>query len=364
MRRALVYAALLLVSVACKKDPKPTQEYINAMAEADAAFRNDDANAQVTALEKASASCIPKDCSFAKFNLADALVDAKRPDEAIILYKQIAKDYPKSEEAPKALVEAAKLSEEKDPTQTRPLLLEAIKLDPANVAAPRAVDILLRRAKEKGLAEDTRTPESRKACGESPECASPKGALAAKEEISLLLAFVDPKAELVSLLLFRLADMDDELGDPDAALADEKKIIALGPSYPQYDDACWRAAQRYIKKNQPAEAKKILEAFLETRHNTWLMGSEQSQYLDDSMMLVGDLSLQLGDLKGAKKNYEDIFKYFKQSILRDDALWKIANLEGIEKTERCAAIQRLQKEFSDSRYIKKSQELKSTLQCQ
>jgi tetratricopeptide (TPR) repeat protein len=358
--RPLVYAALLLL-MSCNKEPKPTQEYLNAMKEADAAFRSRDADAQVKALEMASASCVPKDCAYTKFSLANALRDAERPEEAISAYKKVAKEYPKSEEAPKALVTAAKLCEAKETPDMRDLLYEAIKLDSTNVAGSRAVDLLLQRAKERGIPEEARTEASRKICGESPACAAPTGLLAAKEEMTLLLAAVSYKEELTSMILYRRADIYDELGDPEAALADEKKIIKLGKKYPQYDDASWRAAQRHIKKNELTEAKKILEVLLETRHNTWLMGSTQSQYLDDSMLLIGDLCLQLGDLTGAKTNYENIFKYFKQSILQDDALWKLANLEGLPMPERCTALKRLQTEQVDSRFFKKSQELSAQL---
>jgi TolA-binding protein len=356
-------AALLLLLVACNKDPKPTQAYLDAMKEADAAFRARDAAAQVAALEIAAASCVPNDCAYTKFSLANALRDAARTDDAIAAYQRVAAEHPKSEEAPKALVSAAKLCEPRETPEMRAFLYQAIKLDSDNVAGARAVDLLLRRAEERGIPEEARTEASRQSCGASPECASPRGMLAAREEMTLLLAALSVKKELTSLILYRRADLHDALGDPEAALADEKRIIALGKKYPQYDDACWRAAQRHIKKNEPAEAKKILEGLLETRHNTWLMGSTQSQYLDDSMLLVGDLCAQLGDLAGAKTNYENIFKYFKQSILHDDALWKLANLEGLPKPERCTALQRLQTEQSDSRFFKKSQELSSQL-CQ
>lgn len=354
---------LLGCMVACKKQPKPTQEYKDAIKAANEAYQKKDIQAELAALEKASATCIPRDCPETRYDYGDALVRAGQPEKATEVFLQLTKDYPNAEHSARAFVDLSKLAASKGDGSDRAYLLQAVKADPDSAAADRAVDILLRRARKQGVPEEARTAASKKLCGEAPECQAPTGALAAREEIDLLLATLDPKKEMTTYLLYQRAALNDELGREDEALLDDKKIVEAGKTYPQYDDACWRLAQRYLKKNQLQEAKAVLESFWETRHNSWAMGSLNSGYHDNSMLLLGEINEKLGQPKEAAKCYNEILKVFKQSILRDDALYHLMKLEALSKEERCDAIKKLQTEQQDSRYLKDSQALQKELGC-
>ena len=62
---------------------------------------------------------------------------------------------------------------------------------------------------------------------------------------------------------------------------------------------------------------------------------------------------------------EALVKNFKDSTLRDDALFRLAQVhhEQHHNAEACAAIARLRKDFPASNQLRKAEELSTTLHC-
>jgi tetratricopeptide (TPR) repeat protein len=324
---ALAGAALLLA--ACAKSPKPSAAYHTAVEEARAAERDRDPDKLAAALGTAAESCLPADCPLTLYRRGRALAESGDEAAAEALLRSLADEYPKSPEAPLALVYAAKLAEKRSAEEARGLYLKAISLDPDNVAADRAVDLLLTRAAAEG------------------------GPRAARAELDAIRRELDPKAELAVALLYRRATLDDELGDADAALMDERAVIEAGPSYSLYDDAVWRLSDRYLARGLREEAKALLKKFLDARKGSWYMGSLDSGYLDDAALKYGDILRDEGDAAGARSAYEELVKDFPTSTLRDDALFRVAKLDALPAKDRCGALARLAKDFPDSRHMRK-----------
>lgn len=360
-------ARLLLVLgllAACARDPKPTPDYLAARARADQAERARDRAAHEQALAEASSQCPPKECPLIARRYVEALAANGKTAEAIQAAEALATRYPTSPEAPLALVEAAKLSDASGEGRGRELLYRAARLDPDSAGARRAIERLVARARVQGIPAERRTPASRAACGDAPDCQDPRGDLAALEELALILSGISKESELRTYTLLLRATLFGELGREDEALRDELAILKAGPSYPQFDNASMRAAKRYLARQQPEEAEAILRALLKTRRESWAIGSYHSEFLDDATLLYGDIARDRGDAPEARARYLDVIQHYDDSILRDDAFYRVATLAQLPSSQRCEALDGLLRDQPTSRFIDKANTLRQELGCE
>jgi predicted Zn-dependent protease len=366
VRRALHIVGAWLVfsgALAACRPPRPSEEYKTAFATANQAQRERDLSKEETALATTAAACLPEDCPMIWLRYARVLAQAGKTSEALARIEQLAKDYPKSPEAPIALVDAAKLSDSTGANQGRDFLYRATRLDPASTGARRAIERLLARARAQGIPLEARTKASRAACGESPDCADPRGALAAREEAALLLATFSKSSELRYYTLDQVSRIEEELARPEKAIAIDEAIVKGGPGFGQYDDASYRLATRYLAAKEPAKAEARLKVLIDTRRESWGLGSYHSSYLDDATLLYGDIARDRGDAETARDRYRDLLKHFDDSILRDDALYHIATLETLAVQERCDALDELLQTQPESRFVDEAKALQQRLSC-
>jgi TolA-binding protein len=180
------------------------------------------------------------------------------------------------------------------------------------------------------------------------------------EELGRLLT---PLAEtqVADNLLWALADLTEhELANPPAARAYYDRIPADYPGSGMRDDARWHAARISRALGDPRGAVTRLRALLATREVAFGAGSYFSIWLDDAQLELGVvLRDDLHDLAGAAAAFRRLPDDYPASVLRDDALYELAvTLEQArDHTGACAALGRLAREFADSRYVARGQEL-------
>jgi len=180
------------------------------------------------------------------------------------------------------------------------------------------------------------------------------------DEINQLLT---PLAEtqVADNLVWSLADLTEhELDNPAAARALYDRIPVDFPASGLRDDARWHAARLSRLLHDPQGATVRLRALLATREVAFGAGSYFSIWLDDAQLELGKiLRDDLGDLGGAIAAFRQLPKDYPASILRDDALYELAvTLEQMhDHPAACAAVARLTKDFADSKYLPRAQEL-------
>jgi len=162
-------------------------------------------------------------------------------------------------------------------------------------------------------------------------------------------------------LLWSLADLTEhDLGNPEAARAIYDRIPVDYPASGLRDDARWHAARISRLLHDPAGAAQRLRALLATREVAIGAGSYFSIWLDDAQLELGKiLRDDLHDLPGAAAAFRRLPSDYPASILRDDALYELAvTLEQMQDhAGACVAVARLGKQFADSKYLARGQEL-------
>jgi TolA-binding protein len=146
------------------------------------------------------------------------------------------------------------------------------------------------------------------------------------------------------------------LGELDAAHAKFLSIAARFP-YPHgrtWDDSLFHASEIDEAKSNFGEAIEHLEAMLEEREVSSLMGSYQRPRFTPALLRIATLYRdRLHDNDKAKKAFHRLYSEFKTSTVRDDALWQEARLwkaDG-DASEACSRLSTLVHDFPDSRYV-------------
>lgn len=150
----------------------------------------------------------------------------------------------------------------------------------------------------------------------------------------------------------RLAD----LGRTDEARAAFLDVASRFP-YPfgaYNDDALFRAAEMEEKLGRTKEAIAILERLLSQRETSSLMGTyERTRYVPAVLRIATLYEEKLGDRAKARETLHRLYADFKTSPLRDDALWREAELwrKDGDTSTACDRLATLADDFPDSRYV-------------
>jgi TolA-binding protein len=181
----------------------------------------------------------------------------------------------------------------------------------------------------------------------------------AEELRKLLTALTATK--IADNLMWSLADLEaHELADPTVARELYDRIPLSYPDSGLRDDSRWFAAQLSIQLGDPKGAVTRLRALLATREVALGVGSYFSVWLDDAQLLVGKLLRdELHDLPAAAAAFRQLPKDYPASILRDDALFELAvTLDKMGDTGgRCRALAQLKQLEPDSKYVPRGAEL-------
>jgi tetratricopeptide (TPR) repeat protein len=282
-------------------------------------------------------------CSEALLGEAQTLERAGRTDEAIRTYLAI------PAKAPGDAMTASTAT-----YRAGQLLLEAKRTVEAWTALWRVVtdwpDEALAADALKTLVDDGRTRDPR----------------ALADEIGKILT---PLAEtqVADNLVWSLAELDEkELGNVEAARALYDRIPADYPKSGLRDDARWHAARLSRVLKDPKGAVERLRALVATREVAIGAGSYFSVWLDDAQLELGRvLRDDLADLPGAAAAFRKLPKDYPASILKDDALYELAETLAKlgDKPGTCRAIADLKRQSPDSKYVDDTSALGAELQC-
>ena len=164
------------------------------------------------------------------------------------------------------------------------------------------------------------------------------------------------KTELAELVTYLTAEHLETLGDTQAA-RDAYAHMADKWPYPYgafFDGALWKASLLDEQLGQPRAAVDDLEKMVAARETTSLMGSYERKHYVPAMLRIGALYRdKLGDHAKARDTFHRLYTDFAHSTMRDDALWLEASLwraDGDGRTA-CDRLGTLVKEFPDSRYV-------------
>jgi outer membrane protein assembly factor BamD (BamD/ComL family) len=332
-RRALSALGLLALLTACSAcgGPNRGDAYMQSLAEA--RREHHDGRFDLAAVkfdEAAKTAKIPRDAVYARYEAALARARAGDVARAATELRALATAKPANAYSAQAAFKAAELARQNDEAAGLHEL-EAVVTDfPETGVAQVALGLVVRHADET-----------------SPEAA---------------LAYLDAVAPRVKgtkveeKVLYERARRLDALGRTQAARDAFVDVAAKFP-YPfggLQDDALYRASEMEEKLGRPQEAIALLERLLSQRETSSFMGSyERPRYLPAILRIAQIYENQLNDRAKARAALHRVYSEFTTSVMRDDALWREAELwrkDGDEKTA-CSRLETLTDDFPDSRYV-------------
>ncbi len=168
-------------------------------------------------------------------------------------------------------------------------------------------------------------------------------------------------ADIADNLLWTLGEIyEKDFKAPDHAVEIFEKLSKKKPHGPLTHNASFRTAELYRRLGKPLKALIFYAKILETKKDTWIVGTFTSEFADDAQLEMGILRLDdMNDPAKAIEEFRRLVKNFKTSILRDDALWWIAIAElrrGDMKGAKRAHAE-LVRRFPKSRFVDRSPQL-------
>jgi outer membrane protein assembly factor BamD (BamD/ComL family) len=121
-----------------------------------------------------------------------------------------------------------------------------------------------------------------------------------------------------------------------------------------FDDSLYRASEMEEKLGRTREAVAHLENLLSHREVSSFMGSyERPRYIPAILRIAKLYEEKLNDRGKAREALHRLYSEFKTSTLRDDALWREAELwrKDGDAGKMCDRLDTLASDFPDSRYV-------------
>jgi TolA-binding protein len=325
-----VVLALCALLGACSGS-KPVDTYARMMAEADrAGSAGRHAEAASRYEEAARTAKRPRDREHAAY-LA-ALASARAGDErAVTKLEEISRADPKGEHAAEAAYRAAEL-----------------RLRAGDAGAWAALEQVFTKFPNSGVSR----PALRRFLAHVDE---EKGKAASLAYLDDLAPKVD-KAELAEDVAYQRANRLADTGDFQRA---RDAYLAMADRWPYpfgslWDDALYRASEMDEKLGRYREAIADLERMLKEREEASTMGSYERPKYTPALLRIAQLYAdKLHDRERARDTYHRLYSEFSHSIMRDDALWKEAELWRADGNEEkaCSRLSTLVSDFPDSRYV-------------
>jgi tetratricopeptide (TPR) repeat protein len=327
---ALAALAVLALVPACG-GPNRGDAYLQSLAEA----RRDhhDGRFDLAAVkfdEAAKTAKIPRDAVYARYEAALARARAGDVARAATELRAIATAKPANAYSAQAAFKAAELARMNDEAAGFRELDAVVTNFPETGVAQVALGLVLRHDDE----------------------TSPEAALAHLEAIAPRVK----GAKVEEKVLYERAKRLDALGRTQAA---RDAFVDVAGKFPYpfgglHDDALYRASEMEEKLGHPQEAIVLLEKLLSERETSSFMGSyERPRYLPAILRIAQIYENQLDDRAKARATLHRVYADFTTSTMRDDALWREAELwrkDGDAKTA-CSRLETLTDDFPDSRYV-------------
>jgi TolA-binding protein len=304
------------------------------------------------------------------FAAAQRAHDARRFEEAARAYEQAAKDARRVKDRDEALFLAARMHDKRGAyDKARAVLTRLVAVSPQGPRAGRAAFELAELEIEHGDAERgwaMMLEATRKHPKNGVARPSVKRMVAHELDRGgdeAVLAWIDGPARVL-----RGTEVEENL-DYEKALALER-MGKLAPARDAFletarahpypfgtltDDALYRASLVEEQLGNPEAAIAHLRSLLAGRESSHMMGSYDRPRYSQAQMRIGELYRdKLRDHASARRELHKVYADHPTSILRDDALWAEARLakEDGDEREACSLVERLGREFPESRYAR------------
>jgi len=329
MKRTLVFAALL-VTAACA--PKRGDEYQKNVAEAQRAYHAGRfADAAKSFDEAAKTAKVPRDAVYMRYEAALARARAGDVAGAARELRALAAEKPPNPYSASAAFKAAELAIASDENAGYAELARVPVDFPDDGFAQVAVVRLARWDDAHG---------------------GPARALARLDELRPLVKGKNVEQTVAFERAKRLAVLGRTQEARDAYL----DVAARWP-YPfgsYLDDSLYAASEMEEKLGHDKEAIALLERLLSYREVSSFMGSyERPKYIPAILRVAKLYEEKLHDRPKAREALHRLYKEFTTSTLRDDALWREAELwkKDGDTSTMCDRLSTLASDFPDSRYV-------------
>jgi tetratricopeptide (TPR) repeat protein len=330
MRTRILWPALALALAACA--PDRGDEFTRALAEARRAHTAGRFDEAATRFDVAARTAkVPRDAVYARYEAALARARAGDAARASAELRAIAAADPPNAYSAQAAFRAAMLAMPIDEARAY-AELEAVALRfPRSGVGRVALLRVLRR---------------------DDEVSGPAAALARAERLTPKVVGTPLEEDARYERAKRLAALDRK-EEARAAYLD----VADRWPYPfgvYFDDALYRASEIEEELGRPGEAIVHLERLLRYREKAEMMGSYERPRYVPALLRIADLyEKRLGDRARARQSLHRLYRDFETSTLRDDALWREAELwrEDGDEATACKRLATLASEFPDSRYV-------------
>jgi tetratricopeptide (TPR) repeat protein len=120
-----------------------------------------------------------------------------------------------------------------------------------------------------------------------------------------------------------------------------------------FDDSLYRASEAEERLARIPAAISTLERLLSHREVSGFMGSYERPRYVPALLRIVDLYEKVGDRAKAREALHRLYAEFETSTLRDDALWREAELfrKDGDTGSMCSRLSTLTSDFPDSRYV-------------
>jgi len=330
--RSLATASLAaLVLLAGCGGPSRGDAYVRSLAEARRDHHDGRFDLAATKYDEAAKSAKqPRDAVYARYEAALARARAGDVARAATELRAIATTKPPTPYSAQAAFKAAEMARANDEAAGL-RELEAVVVDfPESGVAQVALGIVIRHDDE----------------------ASPEAGLAHLERIAPRVK----GTKVEEKVRYERAKHLDTLGRTEVARDAFIEVATRWP-YPFgafNDDSLYRAGEMEEKLGRNNEAIALYERLLAQREVSSFMGSyERPRYLPALLRIAQIYEEKLNDRAKARATLHRLYTDFATSTMRDDALWREAELwrKDGDTTAACDRLATLTSDFPDSRYV-------------
>jgi len=326
--RVGLLAALTLTLTACA--PTRGAAYDKALAEASAAHHSGRyAEAAAKYEEAAKNAKVPRDALYRRYFAALVWVRAGDVGRGTAELRAIASTKPPNEYSAQAAFQVAQLTRAND--------------DPAGLAA---LEIMLLEFPNSGVANVALAHLLQQDDETGPEVG-----LARLDRLAPRVTGTGVEEKVA----YERARHLDTLGRTEQARDAYLDTAARFP-YPTgsfNDNSLFRAAEMEEKLGQPQKAIAHLERLLAQREVSGFVGTYERPQYRPALLKIVDLYEKAGDRANARAALHRVYTELTTSTLRDDALWREAALwrKDGDEAMACARLATLASDFPDSRYV-------------
>jgi len=330
--RTLAIAALAALALAAGcGGPSRGDAYLRSLAEARRNHHDGRFDLAANKFDEAAKTAkLPRDAVYARYEAALARARAGDIARAAAELRAIATTKPPTAYSAQAAFKAAELARANDEA-AGVRELEAVVTDfPGSGVAQVALGIVVRKDDE----------------------SSPEVALAHLERLAPRVK----GTKVEEKVLYERAKHLDALGRTEVA---RDAFIDVANKWPYpfgafNDDALYRAGEMEEKLGRPKEAIALYERLLAQREVSSFMGTyERPRYLPALLRIAQVYEEKLNDRAKARATLHRLYTDFATSTMRDDALWREAELwrKDGDTSTACDRLATLTSDFPDSRYV-------------